>query len=42
MEQDTPARLGAIAQTLECRLSGHKLNDSNEPDAPPQFPARRQ
>jgi len=36
MEQNRPARPGAIAQTLECRLPGHKLNDSNEPDPAPQ------
>ena len=31
MEQDTPARPGAIAQTVERRLEVDKLNDSKEP-----------
>jgi len=33
MEQDTPARPGAIAQTVERRLEVDKLNDSKEPMA---------
>ncbi len=38
MEQDTPARPGAIAQTVERRLEVDKLNDSKEPEPANQRP----